>query len=642
MKTILYIFLFLFGIASLAQVEPITEKLAHPFSIESTAHFDKLSKEIQELVLLKHHGLLWSPQILKTLQSSKQWAEINGTSQQKLLAQYYLLMYHDNHIKDNKVIKLSTELLTNPSFMEMPESVYTLFALNSSYRRKGFYLKQLNILNSLIEQNKKFKTINAPVTYGYSNELGLVYYNLEQYEFSRNNFKKQAVIFEQNDEFFRTSSMFNNIGLTYANQNILDSALTYYKKALLILETKKIKDPYYTETYIEHFKNVVKSNIVKIDSVERSFSNAISTLKTELLSSKKINEFSTTAQAYQSISNLYYENDSICLAKEYIDSTLVFEKEFPNPTNRQKAYSLKAKIALKQNSDSIALHYFSLADELKDSLNREKDEKNYSEATAKYNFIKTGEALAENKVLLQQKEKANTIQLFFLCLVVFLGLIIGWMLLASKKANKLIAEQKEELHKGLKEKETMLDEIHHRIKNNLQVVSGILELQRGKIDSEKHARIYEESQGYLHSMSMIHEHLYEQDGVSKLDMELYLNKLCDLLINSYPDVSVNYEASAPTVGLSIKKATPLALIICELITNSLKHAFDKTGTIKISLSKQEGSYTLKYSDNGFGFENIDNSEFYNTGLNLINMLAEDLNGQVIFFNQNGFNCHLNF
>lgn len=644
MKTLTHVFLLLFGVTALAQSNLAIEKkkIEDVFPIESSVDFNKIRSAIQTMVSPRQKGRSWPPQLLETLQNIQQWANASGTSQQKLLAQYYILMYYDSHLENDSIIAISKRLLINEAFMEMPESAHTLIALNSGYRRKGYYQNQLDIFNSLIEQNKKFENIARPTTYAYYNELALVYYNLEQYEFARNNFKQQADIFEKNNDPFRTSTMLNNIGLTYAKQNILDSALQYYNRSLSILENKKIEDDYYSETYIEHFKNVVKSNVVKIDSVGGNFSDALSILENELVSSKKVKELSTTALSYHSIANFYYVNDSIRLARKYIDSTLVFEKKFPNPTNRQRAYWLKAKIALKQNSNATALRYFNLAKDLNDSINREKDYKNYSLATAKYNFLKTGQALAENKKLLQQKERANTIQLVFLCVVVVLGLIIGWMLLKANKSNKLIGRQKEELHKGLKEKETMLDEIHHRIKNNLQVISGILELQRGKIDSEKHIEIYEESQDYLQSISMIHEHLYEQGEVSNLDMQMYLNRLCDLLINSYPDISVKYEASAPTVQLNIKKATPLALLICELITNSLKHAFEKTGKIEINLCKNEDKYELTYRDNGSGFENINNPEYYNTGLNLILMLAEDLDGKVAFFNKDGFACRLTF
>ncbi len=597
---------------------------------------------MEQLASHREEDFYWSPELLKTLKNAKSWAEIQGTAQQKLLASYYLLIYYDNHLEDDLVIARGEELLIAPEFMEMPESVHSLLALKSSYRRKGYYQQQLNILNILIKQNERFDYLVWPKHYGYFNELALIYYNLGQYSLARANFKKQAEVFKIADDLFRTSSMFNNIGLTFAKQQQPDSALVFYKKAVQILESNAIKDDYYSNEYITHFKNVVRSNIVKIDLEGADFFEKERVFRRELASSKAVKEPNTTAQVYQNLSELYYDDNKFELAQAYTDSTLAFEKSFRSPANRKKAYLLRAKISLAQNQNEKALFYFNASLTLSDSLNKAKDEKNYAEATAKFNFVKTSEALEENKKLLQQKEEANFVQLVFLFVVILLGLIIGFMLFKSIKANRLIANQKDELQKGLKEKGIMLDEIHHRIKNNLQVVSGILELQRGKIDSEKHAKIYEESQAYLQSMSMIHELLYEQEGVSKLDMQVYLEKLGHLLIDSYPNISVTYSVSAPTVQLGVKNATPLALIICELITNSLKHAFKKTGEININLTQNENTYELVYADNGSGFNNIHDSAYYNTGLNLIIMLTEDLEGKVKFSNKNGFLCKLNF
>ncbi len=638
-----FFFFFLILCATTANTQDLaSDRIAHAYPIETSKEFNNLDADVAKLYDENQDGQGWSPEVLKTLQSALQWTQFNGNQEQRLLARFYMLLYYNNHVADDDLIKFGEELLADPFFLEMKESVIVLLSLKSAYWRKGFYQKQLNILNALMDQNKKFNYIGFPSSYAFYNELGLVYYHLGQYELARDNFILQSAIFNAEKDYFRTSSMYNNIGLTYFKQKYNDSALIYYKKALQILENKKIRDNFYSQDYVEHFTNVVRSNVVKLHPSGQNISYATNVLKKELQSSKKAKEYSTAAQAYQNLSEFYYEFDSIAQAKRYNDSSLYFQKKFPNPVNKQKAYLLRAKLALRENENEEALEYFMLSDALKDSLNRAKDEKNFSEATAKYNFVQTGQALKENKKLLQQKVQANTIQFVFLCIFVILGLIIGWMLFKSRKANALIAKQKEELHKGLKEKEVMLDEIHHRIKNNLQVVSGILELQKGKISSKENIQIYEESQGYLHSMSMIHEHLYEQDGVSKLDIQVYLNRLCELLINSYPNMEVEYKASAPTAQLSIKKATPLALIICELITNSLKHAFQKTGKIEIELTAKNGKYTLFYRDNGTGFLEIDNSNFYNTGLNLIKMLIEDLEGEVEFYNENGFHCRAIF
>lgn len=612
------------------------------YPIQTAEDFKSLREAMEELMPLKKSESFWSPALLKTLKSGKDWAEANGTDQDKLLAWHYLMIYYDNHIEDDLVIAIGEKLLSHPGFFDMPESVRSLLAMNSSYRRKGYYQQQLNIVNSLIEQNERFDYIVRPSTYGYFNELALVYYNLGQYNLARHNFRKQAALFSDANDLFRTSSMLNNIGLTYAKQQNPDSALVFYEKAIRLLEEKSKIDASKSKHYDNHFENVVKANIVKASPTNNQISDAETIFKNVLASSKRVNERTTIADTYQDLATLYFQHKKMDLAKSYNDSSLIFEKSFHNPRNREKGYLLKTKIELEENRSESAAHYFNLAISLKDSLNKAKEENNFSEATAKYNFIKTGEALEENRKMLQQKERANLIQLVFLCIVVLLVLIIGAMLYRVKKANSVIDDQKNALQKGLKEKEIMLDEIHHRIKNNLQVVSGILELQRDKIGSQEHAKIFEESQDYLQSMSMIHELLYEQEGVTTLDMQVYINRLGGLLIENYPSVNVEYMVSATTVHLDVSMATPLALMICELITNSLKHAFSQTGKIEINLIKNGDCYVLNYADNGIGFDHINDTEFHNTGLNLIFMLAEDLDGEVEFFNNNGFHCVLNF
>src|SRR5690606_3169631 len=131
------------------------------------------------------------------------------------LADYFKLMYYDKHIEDNKVILLGKKLLQCEKFLELPESGFALSAMNSSYRRKGYYIEQLGILEKLIEFNKEFGDIVSPQTYAYYNQMGLIYYRLEQYGLARRNFRRQAGIFLEDEYLFQTSSMLNNIGLTF-------------------------------------------------------------------------------------------------------------------------------------------------------------------------------------------------------------------------------------------------------------------------------------------------------------------------------------------------------------------------------------------------------------------------------------------
>lgn len=643
MKPIVTFYFLLFGITSFSQNAGLDSNFIEIKTVNSSEDFHRLQEYISEYDSKpKSERDLWTPSFLEILENTKSWARKYGSQDEKILGDYFLIRYHDFHINDDTVIEIGKRLIEQPRFLDLPESVYTLSALNSSYGRKGYYQHQLEILNTLISQNIKFNYILWPETYAYFNELALVYYKLEQYGLARNNFEKQAEIFRVADDNFRTSSMYNNIGLTYAKELKNDSAINFFNKALTLINQKPINDHYYSPTYTAYFKKIVEANKIKANLPDVDFKIAEKVLKEVLASSKSVKERSTTAESYKDLANLYYLYGRLQLAQTYNDSSLIFERQFKNPKNRELALLLKTKLAIAQNENDQALRHLDLTVSLKDSLNKAEQEKNFSEATAKYNFLKINEALEENKKLLQQKEKSNFLQQVFLAIIILFVVIIASMLFLARKKNRIIENQKTALQKGLKEKEIMLDEIHHRIKNNLQVVSGILELQKDKMGSGEPSKVFEESQDYLQSMAMIHQLLYEQEGVTTLDMQIYLERLGSLLLRNYPQARVDFEAQASTVYLNVKTATPLALIICELITNSLKHAFSDSGKINIALEKNDGYYELKYSDNGKGSEKFVNPAYYNTGLNLVKMLAEDLDGDILFFNQNGFNCLFKF
>ncbi|WP_370175033.1 histidine kinase dimerization/phosphoacceptor domain -containing protein [Leeuwenhoekiella palythoae] len=642
MKDFLVILFFLGSCIQQSFAQNQEEKIRSLFPIENREGIEQLRNLFYSIYTSGERDKSWGEPILATLKSAERWVKQHGNSTDRLLVEYYLLMYDDNQLNNDLVINRGETLVSNPEFLKLPESIFALFALNSSYGRKGYYIQQINIINKLIEQNERFGNIGRSKTYAYYNELALVYYNLRQFGLARTNFKKQAELFREADDYFLTSSMLNNIGLTFIKENEPDSAYTYYSQAMNILENKISSSEYYSDAYMAHFKNVVRSNIFKIDLDKADFEDSEQAFMAELRSSKAIKEPRTTTQVYHYLADLYYHNAQYKLAESYNDSTLIYRKKFPDPSIRKDAYLLRAKIALAKNQNKNALKYFDLAFTLTDSLYKANENKNYSEATAKYNFVKTGQALEQNEKQLEQIEKASQLQRIFLSVVIVLSIVIGIILIRVKKSNKLIANQKIALEKGLIEKQIMLDEIHHRTKNNLQVVSGILELQSNKITSKEYTKLFDQSKDYLRSMAMIHELLYDQEIISSLDMQVYLSKLCDLLIQHYPKLNIKYQVKACPVPLNFNKATPLALICCELITNSLKHAFKKEGSISIILSRSTDGYLLEYKDNGIGFNQIKNNDYYNTGLNLIMMLAEDLDGSVNFKNDQGFLCRLYF
>jgi PAS domain S-box-containing protein len=202
-------------------------------------------------------------------------------------------------------------------------------------------------------------------------------------------------------------------------------------------------------------------------------------------------------------------------------------------------------------------------------------------------------------------------------------------------ANTTISE-------SLKEKEVLLREIHHRVKNNLQIVSSILGKQMQYIKDEEALVMFRDSQNRIDSMALIHEKLYQSTSLSKINISEYLHDLVNSLLGAYDEYSTNISLNikCDEIQLNIETAIPCGLIINELITNSLKYAFpdDRKGEIIVDFKKDEdNNLLLIVGDNGVGFPNdFDVSSAKSLGLYLVNQLSlKQLDGSLEIDNTNG-------
>ncbi len=211
-------------------------------------------------------------------------------------------------------------------------------------------------------------------------------------------------------------------------------------------------------------------------------------------------------------------------------------------------------------------------------------------------------------------------------------------IMAVMGVTREITERKkaeEQIKTSLKEKEVLLREIHHRVKNNMQVISSLLKLQSQYVEDKRYADIFKESQDRIKSMSLIHEMLYQSKHLSKINFKEYIRILTNYLFRScLPSPrKIALKIESENVYLAIDNAIPCGLIIHELVSNSLKHAFSdgKEGEIKIALhSINERDIELLVSDDGVGIpEDLDFRNTKSLGLHLVTILAEDqLQGEI--------------
>ena len=219
----------------------------------------------------------------------------------------------------------------------------------------------------------------------------------------------------------------------------------------------------------------------------------------------------------------------------------------------------------------------------------------------------------------------------------FRGIIIDISELKNVE-DKLIA--------SLNEKNVLLQEVHHRVKNNMQIISSLLSLQAKNTENEEASEVLKESRGRVKSMAMIHEKLYHSPNMSSLNMYEYLDVLVRDILRSYSNISSNIktEVEADEICLNIDTALPMGLIVNEMVSNSIKHAFpEDKGNINVELEFNKGEYILTVSDDGIGIpSSIDPFEASSLGLKLVASLSIQLEAVLEVNSNDGTTFKLTF
>jgi len=186
----------------------------------------------------------------------------------------------------------------------------------------------------------------------------------------------------------------------------------------------------------------------------------------------------------------------------------------------------------------------------------------------------------------------------------------------------------------VKEKETLLKEIHHRVKNNMQVISSLLSLQAQKLEDQKAVQALKECQERIHSMALVHDKLYQQEALHRIEFSSYLRSLATQLFHAYQvDASlIQLRVEAEEISLNLNTAIPCGLIVNELVTNALKHAFSpgEKGELVISLQRgQKEGFVLAVKDNGRGLpEDLNLKKPDTLGLEIVHILVNQLGGKL--------------
>lgn len=210
-----------------------------------------------------------------------------------------------------------------------------------------------------------------------------------------------------------------------------------------------------------------------------------------------------------------------------------------------------------------------------------------------------------------------------------------------------LARVNEHLRESLREKDVLLKEIHHRVKNNLQIVSSILSLQSNYIQDEKFLQIFQESQSRIKSIALIHELLYEKGHLAQIDFGGYLHDLVDNIFRTLGGGPgrISYAVQADTVWMELSAAIHCGLIVNELVTNAIKYAFPdgKSGMVRVDLKNQNNECILSVADDGVGLPaHLDLKTAKTMGLQLVDTLVSQIGADVNVKRQGGTTFTLHF
>ncbi len=483
------------------------------------------------------------------------------------------------------------------------------------------------------------------------------------FEIIKNNYKKaselylEAIKIGEQKKLSYVKNLYHSIGVMFHTTDEYEKAEKYYLKALE--SAKKLNDrellskclinlgsihssnQKYNEAekfYLESLqydtstetKRSTYSNLGNLKIRENKFDEAIVYLE-------KAIKLNPDAGKEGDIMDYSYLINAKSKSKNFegIDSLLNKSKKLLDRTENLRNKSIMLK-SIGNTYESMknykeATHYLNRYIEVYDSLKFQQKEDIIYELETKYQTEKKEEEL-------QKKIKEKNQLLIYIILFGVIILVLSYLVYLNIKQKKKVNKQKAQLEMLVDEKNTLLIETHHRVKNSFQIVSSLLYLQSENIHDKEASLAVKEAQNRVKSMILIHQKLYSKDQLVGIDSKEYIEDLVNDIIENQSDSIENLKISTAIDSkiFSIDTITPIGLIINELITNVIKYAFPEkiqNPELKVSFLKKHANYELKVSDNGIGISNQNNPESF--GLKLVHSLAKKLKATVSFENNNG-------
>ncbi len=429
---------------------------------------------------------------------------------------------------------------------------------------------------------------------------------------------------------------------------------TYYKNTkykaniiiYLVLYFKSIK--IWEQAHRKKVLGEIDTKISKIYILKHQNQKAIQYLKLANTNYNAVNYKYGYVESSTLLAGLYLQNNEVPKAKSIFEQLIPIAQDIDAKSTLSQIYEKLYLIEKQTRNYQKALSYYEKYNQLEKQLFDIENNKNIVEIQTKYDLLsqqKQIENLRDStkiSKLLIEKNRLKSVQQKNITLVLIISVIIAVLiilLIYFRYRTKKQLSQK--LSVALSDREILLKELHHRVKNNLQIVSSLLNLQTGKNKNMSVEEILEISRNRISTMVMIHEKLYKSKNLKSISLKNYISDLSNSLLKSSnnKDENIKIRLDIEDIFLDINKLIPCGLIINELFTNTIQHAFAdiNNGLIQIIGARENEYYIITIKDNGIGLaKNYQSSD--SLGLKLVKGLTKQLDGDFVIENPSKGAC----
>ncbi len=523
-------------------------------------------------------------------------------------------------------------------FTELHSDVYvshTLTDIALAYYYKGNFELALRNHQAALTVRKKLGN-NKLIAQSFLN-MGLVYRSRKDYKNAIRYYKESYQIKQAIQDSMGMLNSLINIGAAFQSNGQHDSALHYSTSSL------KLSQALRSAGDVAASKENIAAALVNLSRT----GEAIGYLRAAETDSNIQGNKNRLITHYETFGDLYMQENKPAIAMSYYKKGLELAKSNSRLEAMELFYRKISNCFYAQNDFKNAYDYFELSNRISDTLLNEENIRQINEMNAVYESAEKETKITtletKNETALNKERQRRTERNYFaLATLLFIGLAtLSYIAFINNKKKKiLLNKQNLIIEKSLAEKEILLKEIHHRVKNNLQIVSSLLNLQANYIKDEQALDAVKEGRNRVESMSLIHQNLYQDEHLTGINIKEYIDNLTKNLMQSY-NISpgrVHLHTEVQPLILDVDTVIPIGLILNELITNCLKYAYarEQKGNINILLKETTDELLLSVYDDGKGFPELLNNEGAKSfGHKMIQAFLKKLEGTMNMYNEHG-------